>query len=240
MVEDNVDVVQYIIACLEGHYNLHIARNGQEGIDLALEKIPDLILSDVMMPLKSGYELCAELKGDHRTSHIPIVLLTAKADDDSKIEGLERGADAYLAKPFNRTELFVRLNKLMELRQKLRERYQTGEDATDGPENQEDEFITRIKEEIHTNLDDEYFGINELCRSIGMSRAQLHRKIKALTGRSTSIYIRSIRLNHAKKLLLSTDLNIAQIAFEVGFRDPKYFSKTFAEEFGQNPRALRK
>ncbi len=239
IVEDNTDVKQYLAACLQGRYRLYFAGDGQEGIDKALELVPDVIISDVMMPVKDGYEVCATLKSDSRTSHIPIILLTAKADDDARISGLEKGADAYLSKPFNKEELFVRLNKLLELRAQLQEKYR----ALDEPitaQNQEDEFIKRIREEIEANLDDEFFGIQELCRAIGMSRAQLHRKLKALTGKSTSIFVRSIRLHKAKPILLNTDLNISQVAFEVGFSDPKYFSRTFNEEFGMTPKVFRK
>jgi YesN/AraC family two-component response regulator len=228
---------------LEGHYKISLAHNGQEGIDAAFEHIPDLIVSDVMMPIKNGYELCNTLKTDQRTSHIPIVLLTAKADIDSKIEGLQRGADAYLAKPFDKKELRTRLEKLLELRTALQKRYQV--DAEEVPVEAaveveiEDEFIQMIKAAVFENLDDIDFGIPELCRAIGMSRTQLHRKTKALTGRSTSSFIRSIRLGKAKELLNTSNLNISQIAYEVGFKDPKYFSRTFAEEFGISPNQMR-
>jgi DNA-binding response OmpR family regulator len=243
IVEDNEDVAQYLVAYLEGHYKISLAHNGQEGIDAAFEHIPDLIVSDVMMPIKNGYELCNTLKTDQRTSHIPIVLLTAKADIDSKIEGLQRGADAYLAKPFDKKELRTRLEKLLELRTALQKRYQV--DAEEVPVEAavkveiEDEFIQMIKAAVFENLDDIDFGIPELCRAIGMSRTQLHRKTKALTGRSTSSFIRSIRLGKAKELLNTSNLNISQIAYEVGFKDPKYFSRTFAEEFGISPNQMR-
>ena len=238
IVEDNLDVAQYLVACLEDRYQLFLAADGREGINLAIEKVPDIIISDVMMPEKNGYELCDTLKKDERTSHIPIILLTAKADIESKISGLEKGADAYLAKPFNRDELYVRLNKLLELRRKLQEKYSNLEEQPT-PVSLEDEFITRVRSEIEQNLDDEFFGIPELCQSIGMSRAQLHRKLKALTGKSTSHYVRSIRLYHARNILLNSDLNIAQVAFEVGFSDPKYFSRVFNEEYGITPKAFR-
>lgn len=238
IVEDNLDVAQYLVACLEDRYQLFLAADGREGINLAIEKVPDIIISDVMMPEKNGYELCDTLKKDERTSHIPIILLTAKADIESKISGLEKGADAYLAKPFNRDELYVRLNKLLELRRKLQEKYSNLEEQAT-PVSLEDEFITRVRSEIEQNLDDEFFGIPELCQSIGMSRAQLHRKLKALTGKSTSHYVRSIRLYHARNILLNSDLNIAQVAFEVGFSDPKYFSRVFNEEYGITPKAFR-
>ena len=239
IVEDNPDIAQYLIACLEGKFQMTWVKNGRKGLEEAIEKVPDLILSDVMMPEMDGYELCSSLKKDNRTSHIPIVLLTAKADEDSRVEGLGKGADAFLAKPFNRSELLLTIQNLLNLRQQIQARYGNVDEWPDSKGQVEDEFIVRIKSEIESNIDDEYFGINELCRAIGMSRAQIHRKVKALTGQSTSIFIRQIRLNKAKKLLKSTDLNIAQVAFEVGFRDPKYFSKTFIEAFGQKPKDFK-
>lgn len=243
IIEDNPDVAQYLYACLEGHYRLALGQDGEEGINKALEQVPDIIVSDVMMPKKDGFEVCQALKQDDRTSHIPIVLLTAKADVESRIAGLEHGADAYLAKPFDKKELLVRLEKLLELRDKLRARY-TALDALGDKNNTnpqpEDEFVMKLRSEVEANIEDEDFGILQLCRAVGMSRTQLHRKIKALTGKSTSIFVRAIRLQKAKELLEQTDLNISQVAFEVGFKDPKYFSRTFAEEFGESPNQMRK
>lgn len=242
IVEDSPDVAQYLVACLEGKYLLDIAWDGKEGIEKAIQQVPDIIISDVMMPHKDGLELCQTLKTDERTSHIPIILLTAKTDVASRISGLERGADAYLPKPFEQAELFIRLEKLIELRRRLQARYATLDGlspSNDQAVRREDEFIIRVQEIIHENIDDEQFGIPELCRAIGLSRTQVHNKMKALTGRSTSHYIRSIRLRKAKKLLETTDLNISEIAYEVGFRDPKYFSRTYREEYGHNPKEVR-
>lgn len=243
VVEDNPDVVQYLKACLKGLYQLEVARDGQEGIEKAIEMVPDIIISDVMMPRKDGFELCETLKTDERTSHIPIILLTAKTDDEARLKGLKRGADAYLAKPFNKQELIVWLEKLLELRRVLQERYRSLETTAlsgDADTQQEDEFIQKVRQAVEENIDDEDFGIVQLCRAVHLSRAQVHNKIKALTGDSTSIFIRNIRLHKAKGLLLNSDLNISQVAYEVGFRDPKYFSKTFLETFGTLPGELRK
>ncbi|MEO1627556.1 MAG: ATP-binding protein, partial [Bacteroidota bacterium] len=245
VVEDNSDVVQYLLACLEDDYQLSVARDGQQGIDMAIEQVPDLIISDVMMPKKTGYELCALLKQDERTSHIPIVLLTAKADLESKISGLERGADAYLTKPFEQKELMVRLKKLWELRQKLQERFgafdaslEAAKDSekVDSPE---EIFLRKLENVILTHMEDADFGGVQLCKAMALSRTQLYNKIKALTGRSTSIYLRSVRLRQAKHLLQDTDKNVTEVAYEVGFKDPSYFSRTFAEEFGVPPSKVR-
>lgn len=245
IVEDNPDILQYISGLLAEDYQLQVAKDGEEGITKALAQIPDIIISDVMMPGKDGFELCETLKLDERTSHIPIVLLTAKADAESRLEGLKRGADAYLSKPFQQEELFIRLNQLLALRQKLQEHFAgqvqstaiTNGSQTDNPllSDMEDSFLARFHQALETNIEEEDFGITEMCSELAMSRAQLHRKIKALTGLSTSHYMRAIRLQKAKLLLESTDLNISEVAYRVGFRDPKYFSRTYSETFGFAP-----
>jgi signal transduction histidine kinase/ligand-binding sensor domain-containing protein/DNA-binding response OmpR family regulator len=239
IVEDNPNIRHFLVACLEYDYQLETATNGQEGIDLALDIVPDLIISDVMMPEKDGFELCATLKHDKRTSHIPIILLTAKADMESKISGLKTGADAYLTKPFEPEELMVRLEKLFELRQKLQARYRSFEIKA-VPENKEDEFVQKVREAVLANLSDETFGIVQLCRVVGLSRAQLHNKLKALTGQSASIFVRSTRLQKAKELLESSDLNISEVGYEVGFKNPSHFSSAYQSEFGVPPSKTRK
>ncbi|MCB0630697.1 MAG: helix-turn-helix domain-containing protein [Lewinella sp.] len=250
IVEDNADITEYLLHCLAGEYRILSALNGRSGIELALEQVPDLIVSDVMMPEKDGFELVEVLKNDERTSHVPIVLLTAKADDLSRIKGLERGADAYLAKPFNKKELQVRLRKLLELRQKLQERFAAGNwqlepdtttqtTASDNSFELEDAFIKKVQTTVHTHLSDEDFGTRELCWALGVSRTQLHNKLKALTGKSTSLYIRSLRLQKARVLLLSTDRNVSEVASEVGFKYVQHFSTFYTEEFGEPPSRTR-
>jgi YesN/AraC family two-component response regulator len=204
-----------------------------------LEKIPALIVCDLKMPNKDGYEVCDTLKKDVRTSHIPIVLLTAKSDEESRIEGLRHGADAYLAKPFNQEELFVRLEKLHELRLALQARYSSLETIEHSQHCIDDAFILKVRSIVEDHLSDDNFGVPELCKAIGMSRSQLHLKLKALTNRSTSHNIRAIRLHKAKKLLKTSDLNVTQVAYEVGFNDPAYFTRSFSEEFGVPPRVFK-
>lgn len=238
IVEDNIDVVKYLLSCLEGHYQLEVAYNGQEGIEKALEIIPDIIVSDVMMPDKDGFELCDYLKNDEKTSHIPIVLLTAKVDIESKIAGLKRGADAYIPKPFDQEELLVQLENLIQLRKKLQARYQRelplliSKNESLG---MEDSFLQKIKNLVETHSLESDFDITKLAYKAGMSRVQLFRKIKALTGKSPSIFVRTIRLQKAKMLLLTTKLNISEITYEVGFNNPAYFSRIFKEEYGKSP-----
>ena len=243
LIEDNEDVLSYLELCLQGKYRIQKARNGLQGIQLSIEMIPDIIVSDVMMPEKDGYEVVERLKKDERTSHIPIILLTAKADLDSRLEGLERGADAYLSKPFEKKELEVRLRKLIEVRQKLTARYVTldpvGTPETPA-EKQEDAFLKKLRSLVEANLESEEFGIGELCKELAVSRTQLHRKLKALTNKSTSQVIRTIRMQEAKKLLLNSSLNISEIGYAVGYGNPSHFTQEFTKEFGEAPSFFRK
>lgn len=240
IVEDNPDVQEYLIACLEDHYQLSIAGNGRIGIEMAIEQVPDLIVSDVMMPEKDGFELTETLKKDERTDHIPIVLLTARADVDSRISGLERGADAYLAKPFDKRELLVRLEKLLELRQRLQTHYARFAPDKDGATEIEDPFLLKFYALVEKELSNPDLDMNKLCRSLGMSRSQVFRKLKALTGKSASLFIRSIRLEKGRQLLASGELTISEVAYEVGFTSLSYFSRAFQEAFGIPPSATRK
>ncbi|MEL7119896.1 MAG: ATP-binding protein [Bacteroidota bacterium] len=238
LVEDNKDVMQYLATSLEGQYNLLLAKDGQEGMEKAIEHIPDAIISDVMMPIMDGFELCDTLKKDERTSHIPIILLTAKADQESRLSGLRKGADDYLVKPFNEEELLTRLQNQLTIRRKLQIYFQqnTPQVAELPAEiQQEDEFLKKVREQLEANLDNENYGIAQICKDLNVSRTQLHRKIKALTGDSTSHHLRKIRLYKAKELLETTDLNISQVAYEVGFKYPNYFSSAYLEEFGVRP-----
>lgn len=244
IVEDSRDIADYLQICLEGYYQLVFASNGQDGIDKACENIPDIIVSDVMMPEKNGYELCEVLKEDIRTSHIPIILLTAKSDVESRIVGLKQGADDYLGKPFNEEELLIRMQNLLEIRRKLQVRYQNIYDqplpkAKVTTPNIEDEFILEIKEIFEERMNDLKFDLESLCQELNLSRSNLYRKINALTGRSPAIYLRSLRLQKARQLLRSTDLSVKQIAYDVGFSDPSYFSRSYTEEFGESPSSTR-
>lgn len=246
LIEDNPDVAIYIRRCLENLFQVDIATNGEAGLQLAFQTIPDLVISDVMMPEKDGFEVCDTLKRDERTSHIPVILLTARADMDSRLTGLSRGADAYLTKPFVREELRIRVQKLLELRSTLQQRYasiQKAESEVPDPaiaESVDGQFLLKVRQLILDNLGDESFGNAQLASRIHLSESQLFRKIKALTGTSTALFIRQIRLHQARQMLLSSDKTVAEIAFEVGFSDPAYFSRTFSQEFGASPNAIRK
>ena len=238
IIEDNPDIITYIKSILKNSYNLHTAMNGKLGIEKALDLIPDIIISDVMMPEKNGYEVCETLKQDERTSHIPIILLTAKSTQSDKIDGLKYGADAYLTKPFDKEELQVRLQKLVEIRQQLQHRYSTSSDTKTSQvvaPSLEDIFLQKLNEQIQTHLNDSEFGVTQLAASIHLSQMQLYRKLKALTGKTPSQFMRSYRLQRALELLKVGKLNVSEIAYEVGFADPSYFSRMFQKEFGRNP-----
>ncbi len=240
LVEDNPDIAQYLRICLKSSYKVIEAVNGQAGIDKALETIPDIIISDVMMPEKDGFELCEFLKDDTRTSHIPLILLTAKSDVESKIKGLKYGADDYLAKPFHEEELLVRMQNVLDIRRKLQKRYQNlyKDNSTGQPEsspNPEDAFILRIKAVFDEKMDDPQFDLDALSQVLLLSRSQLGRKVKALTGQSPAVFLRSLRLQKARHLLLTSSLTVKEVAYDVGFSDPAYFSRSYSERYGENP-----
>jgi len=242
VIEDNPGIVSYIRSIIKDTYNFHIAVNGQEGIDRAIELIPDLIISDVMMPEKNGFEVCDVLKKDERTSHIPIVMLTAKADMSSKIEGLETGADAYMTKPFEKKELIIRLEKLLELRKKLQEYYGKGKieiKQNDEPASIEYVFITKIQSYIEEHFQDPELSVTTISEALNLNHSQLYRKLKAVTGKTLTQFIRSVRLQKSIHLIETTDLTIAEIAYEVGYNDPNYFTRSFKKEFDMVPGNLR-
>lgn len=242
IVEDNPDIVTYLKTCLQQDYQLAVAQNGEEGENKAIELIPDIVVSDVMMPKKNGFELCDVLKRHPFTSHIPIILLTARATLEDRLTGLEHGADAYLKKPFHKDELLIRLRKLIETRKNLQQRFLSLDKqppATDRSMQFEDAFLQKMRRVVEKNLSDPDFDSARLCREIGMSRSQIYRKLMALTGQPASHFIRSIRLHRAKDMLLTDKLTIAEVAYAVGFRDPSYFSRTFIELFGNSPSTTR-
>ena len=246
LVEDNPDVVFYIQSLLEPFYNIIIANDGQAGIDQALEHIPDLIISDVMMPKKDGFELVATLKQDERTSHIPIILLTAKATKQDKLEGLKFGADAYLMKPFDKEELFVRLENLLEVRRGLQVKYSSGANLEivqppPLPQSLEDVFLGKVNSILEKNYTDSSFKIQDLAQALDLNYHQFNRKLKALTNQTPTHFIRSFRLQKGKILLQAeNDLNVSEVAYGVGFESANYFSRAFSEEFGKSPNEVKK
>ncbi|MEN8186014.1 MAG: ATP-binding protein [Bacteroidota bacterium] len=244
IIEDNKDVAHYLKTCLTGKYQTIHEPNGEIGIDTAFEKVPDIIICDVMMPVKDGFEVCSTLKTDERTDHIPIILLTAKVTMKDRLTGLSCGADAYLTKPFVKAELFTRLDQLVLLRKKMIQKIE-GDSFSQflkkPVENPETKFLQKIIKIIHEEISNHSFGSStHLSQKMHLSESQIYRKLKAITGKSTAVFIRSVRLQKAKELILTTDKTISEIAYEVGFNDPSWFSRAFKEEFGFAPSAIPK
>ncbi|HMQ47511.1 MAG TPA: tetratricopeptide repeat protein [Saprospiraceae bacterium] len=239
LAEDNRDVRQYIIDQLEGSYQIVEAENGQLGLEKAIQLLPDLIISDIMMPVMDGMALCKNLKTNEKTSHIPVVMLTARAEQADKLQGLKTGADDYLTKPFDAQELQIRVANLIEQRRKLQEYYRQTlspfATAKIEVENMDTTFLRRVKDAIEQNMEEETFGVVELSEQINMSRSQLHRKLTALTGHSPNQIIRNMRLERAKQLLESNAGNASEVAFLCGFNSLAYFSKCFKDQYGISP-----
>jgi signal transduction histidine kinase/ligand-binding sensor domain-containing protein/DNA-binding response OmpR family regulator len=238
IVEDNQDMREYLCNCLEDNYVIIQAENGEKGFQFALKQSPDIIISDVMMPGMDGFQFCSKIKSDQRTSHIPVILLTAKASGESKIEGLETGADDYLTKPFDKRELRVRLKNLIEQRRKLQEKFrreiivQPGEITATSIDEQ---FLQRAVNAVEKHISDPDFDTTAFAKEVGVSRMLLNTKIKALTGQTTGEFMRTLRLKRAVQLLQKNSGNISEIAYEVGFQNLSYFAKTFRAQFGISP-----
>ena len=223
------------------------ATDGEAGLQLAVSETPDLIITDVMMPKMDGFELCETLKSDARTSHIPVIMLTAKGSKDDQLTGLRIGADAYLMKPFEAEELFLRMNNLF----RMRERFQAffsgqSESVGEGASAKEKEvvqmestFLQRLQGIIRSQIDRPDLSTSYLAQEMALSDSQLYRKLKALTKQSPSVYVRDLRLEHAATLLNNPELHIAEVAYRSGFNDPNYFSRVFHKKYGQSPRDYR-
>ncbi|MFB3041509.1 MAG: ATP-binding protein, partial [Candidatus Poribacteria bacterium] len=238
IVDDHPDVRKYIRKHLESEYQVIEAKDGSDGVAAATETIPDLVISDVMMPKMDGYQLCKALKTNEKTSHIPVILLTAKAGESDKLEGLEIGADDYLSKPFNSKELHARVHNLIEVRRQLRERFRR-EGLLQPREVEitsvEEAFLQKLMSVIEKNLAEEDFNPEALSNQLHMGLRQLQRKIRALTEQTPSDFIRTIRLQRAKQMLEQGAGTVSEIAYQVGFNDLSYFSKSFRKEFGRLP-----
>ena len=238
LVEDHEEVRLYIREKLLDHFKVFEAANGQQGLEKAIEILPDLIISDVMMPIMDGVTLCHQIKKNTRTDHIPVILLTAKADIESRLLGLQTGADDYLAKPFNNTELLLRSQNLILQRQKLRQRYQQSLQLTpvrNGLSKAEAQFIQKAINIIEANLESPDFTAEDFARNMHMSRQHLHRKLKAITGMSATDFIRNLRLEKAAVMLGNGTKSVAEVAYQVGFNNLSYFSKCFKKKYDQSP-----
>jgi signal transduction histidine kinase/DNA-binding response OmpR family regulator len=238
VVEDSADVRGYIKDALEPLYAVVEAEDGREGMHKARQIVPDLIISDIMMPEVDGYELCNQLKGDISTSHIPIILLTARASEENIIRGLETGADDYIVKPFNTRILAARIKNLIELRRQMQQtlsREMSLQPTKISISRMDKEFIKKLYETIEENIGDEEFNVHLLCRKMKMSQPTLYRKISALSGESPTEFIRSYRLKRGAELLKSSTGTVVEVAFQVGFSSANYFSKCFKNKFHQSP-----
>ncbi|MGD1893448.1 MAG: ATP-binding protein [Cyclobacteriaceae bacterium] len=238
IVEDNADLREYISDILSARYRIITASNGLQGERMAFEHIPDVVITDVMMPKKDGYELCHSLKKNTKTSHIPIVMLTAKAGKGNKLEGFTQGADVYLTKPFDAEELLLRVRNLIEARQRIWDHFKTLDMLLINDlavSSVEDQFLQKVMTTIKNNLDNEFFSVDDITREVGFSRSQLHRKLKALTDKSAQQLIAEVRLNEAYRLLEHKTGSVSEVAYSVGYTNMSYFAKTFKEKFGLLP-----
>ena len=238
IIEDNGDMRFYIRSILEDDFRIEESSRGNEGIEKAFELIPDLVLCDIMMPGIDGYEVLNTLKTDKRTSHIPVVMLTAKADSKSKLEGLEKKADDYLIKPFNEQELKLRITNLLEIREQLRNKYRN--EIVLEPEKTlissiDEKFLSAVLKNIDEHMEDFEFSSEDLSKDVGLSRSHFYRKIKSLTGLTPSNFLVSIRLKKAATLLKNKTDHISQIAYTVGFQSLPYFNKRFREQYKMSP-----
>ena len=237
IVEDDHDIRKFIRTIFQDQFKIIEADNGKVGIDKAIEHIPDLIISDVMMPITDGIELCNTLKNNQLTSHIPIVILTAKVGDEHEMKGLESGADAYVTKPFSVEKLKIRVQKLLEVREKLQKHYSKGFHIKPDLKitSAETEFLQRLQSTLNQHITDSNFTTARFTETMQMSRAQLHRKLKAIVNMTATEFIRTERLKLAIVLLKSSDANMSEIAYQIGFNSPSYFIKCFKEIYHCTP-----
>ena len=247
VVDDNDDMRRYIRTLLADKYYVTEAADGESGLQVAHETIPDLIVSDVMMPVMDGLEFCRRIKEDTLTSHVPVILLTARSTEEQQLEGLDSGADDYMTKPFSAQLLLARIGNLLKSRRKLRLIFdgKTDEEAERKAEDEklsplDRKFFDRLKETISLHLSESNIKVEDIGAEIGLSRVQLYRKVKAITGLSPNELLRSMRLRKAHELITGTDMPISEIAYDTGFSSPGYFSKCFRDEYGVSPSDIRK
>jgi len=244
LVEDNTDIANYISTCLGQTYKLLFAFNGIEGIKKAQKHVPDIVITDLMMPKMDGYELTKALQENDSTNHIPVIILTAKSQQEDRLAGFRMGADAYLTKPFQREELLMRIEKLIEKRKQLQHRYQTGKlfvkkkSKSDVIADKNILFLNKAIALIHENLENSAYNAECLAKDMALSESQLYRKLKAITSYSSAIFIRNVRLEKARELLETTSKTVSEIAYETGFNDPNWFSKAYKEAFGHTPSSV--
>jgi len=242
LVEDSPELAEFITGILATQYDVQHALNGAQGLEQTLALMPDVIISDVMMPVMNGFEFCRRVKTDIRTNHIPVIMLTAKTAQEDLIEGLTLGANDYLAKPFHPTELLLRIRNLLDAQQKIRERLRRELSRPEPPPAVEpapvapvlDIFLISLYTQLEAHLDDADFGVDQLTGLLNLSRSSLHRKLKSLTGLSTTEVVRNFRLSKAVEFLRQ-GFNSSDAAYKSGFGSPAYFTKCFREVYGLTP-----
>lgn len=238
IVDDNVEILSFVCQLFQANYNILSANNGEDALEIATRELPDLIISDVIMPRKNGIELCREIKHDTLTQHIPLIMLTSEDNVNSQLEGISCGADDYVSKPFNAEVLKAKVATLLKNKERQRELFKnkiSHSSILGIPENQEDAFMRKITEIIYKNIAETNLTVEFLADKTALSRVQLFRKFKAITGISPSEYIKGVRLDYAAEILKSGKQSIADVAYSVGFSDPKYFGLCFADKYGISP-----
>ena len=238
VIDDNAGMRAYLKSVLQKDYNVVEAQNGEEGMRVARKIVPQLVVSDVMMPVMDGIEFCRRLKDDVSTCHIPVILLTAKTLEEQRVEGYNTGADSYMTKPFTAATLTARIENLLKTRTRLKQVFSESlpeSDANGGLGEKDKTFVTQLRKAIKSHIPDAEYSVEDLGAEMGLSRVQLYRKVKALTGYTVVDLLRKARLERAKRMLETTDKNVSEIAFEVGFTTPSYFAKRFKEEYGIKP-----
>ncbi len=240
IVDDNNDIRQYERTLLQDAYIVMEASDGKEGLEVAKKEVPDLVICDVMMPVMDGLEFTQQLKTHTATSHIPVIMLTAKNLEEQRAEGYDHGADSYITKPFHSKVLLARIENLLRQRKLLKHVYQGSKEAEaeiadSHLEDRDKQFIQKLRDIIRKNMSNSEFGVEDIGKEIGLSRVQLYRKVKAMTGSSVVDLLRKARLSKAKRLLESRSMSVSEVAYEVGFSAPSYFTKCFKEEYGMLP-----
>ena len=237
IAEDQSDMREFIRQVMADRYKIILAEDGKDAWDKILQHVPNLVISDLMMPGLNGNELCRKIKTHEATSHVPVILLTARADQQSKLEGLHTGADDYLTKPFDARELQARVQNLIAQREKLKVLFahRTTTFAPVAEETPESQFLNKVIDILTKNFADTDFGVDEFTREIGMSRMQLHRKLKALTDKSPGDFLRLFRLEHAKRLLSTKGITVSEVAYQSGFNNLPNFSRLFKAWAGVTP-----
>jgi DNA-binding response OmpR family regulator/anti-sigma regulatory factor (Ser/Thr protein kinase) len=241
-IEDSLDMRSFIKTNLQQHFSIFQAKDGVEGLKKAEELVPDLIISDIMMPVMDGIEFCDKIKGNDFLSHIPVILLTAKIGEQSQIEGFGVGADEYLSKPIDVSLLKARINNLLASRKKLRDSFSSNLDLVPKgllQDRSDEVFLEKAVKIVEQNLSDPELNYQAFVKTLGVGKTQLYNRINKISGQSINIFIRTIRLKIAAKLIHAKSMTFSEISYEVGFSDPNYFSKCFKKQYGMSPKAFQ-